>query len=155
MLPFAWTLRDYTYYVKASTGYSSEVDEMLKKAADVGSCPERDKCMILLLDEMHIRQDIVFDKSTGHMIGFANLGETNHHLLEFEQSIMNDTTPSPKYAKTMTVLMVRGLFSKLQFAYAQFPSTDITGDLLYDPFWEAVARIENCGLKVKLANHTH
>ena len=34
------------------------------------------------------------------------------------------------------------------FAYAQFLCTELTGELLYDPFWEAVMRIEYCGLKV-------
>ncbi len=147
-LPSQRTLRDYTYYVKASIGFSSEVDEMLMKAADVSSCPGRDKCVLLLLDEMHIRHDIVFDKHTGQMIGFTNLGDINRHLMDFEQSIMNNTKPSPNLAKTMAVLMVRGLFSKLQFAYAQLPSADLSGDQLYDPFWEAVGRIEKCGLKV-------
>ncbi len=45
----------------------------------------------------------------------------------------------------MMVFMVRGLFSSLKFPYAQFPCVDLSGDLLYDPFWEAV---RNCGLKV-------
>ena len=35
--------------------------------------------------------------------------------------------------------MVRGLFTPLQFPYAQFP---ISNDLMYEPFWEAVSRIE-------------
>ncbi len=48
----------------------------------------------------------------------------------------------------MLLFMVRGLFSKLQFAYVQFPALDLSGDLLYEPFWEAVGRIEKCGLKV-------
>ena len=48
----------------------------------------------------------------------------------------------------MMVFMVRGLFSSLQFPYAQFACADITGDMLYDSFWEAVRRIETCGLKV-------
>ena len=46
-------------------------------------------------------------------------------------------------AKTMVVFMVRGLFSKLQFLYAQFPCASLSGELLYDPFWEAVRRVEN------------
>ena len=71
-LPLQRTLRDYTHYVKASTGFSSEVDGMLVKAA---TCPEREKWVILLLDKMHIREDLVFDKHTGAMIGYANLGE--------------------------------------------------------------------------------
>lgn len=153
-LPSQRTLRDYTYYVKACTGFSSEVDDMLRKAADIDSCPERDKCVNLLLDEMHIRQDLVFDKHTGQMIGFTNLGDINRHLIDFEQSLNNNVAASPKLAKTMAVFMVRGLFSKLQFAYAQIPAADLSGDLLYDPFWEAVERIEKCGLKV-LLYHTY
>ena len=35
-----------------------------------------------------------------------------------------------------------------QFPYAQFPCAELTGELLLDPFWEAVKRIENVGLKV-------
>lgn len=122
------------------------------KAADINSCPDRDKCVTLLLDEMHIRQDIVFDKHTGQMTGFTNLGDINNHLIDLEQSLANDSEDSqsrcPKLAKTMMVFMVRGLFSKLQFPYVQLPSADLTGDLLYDPFWEAVGRLEKCGFKV-------
>ncbi len=44
--------------------------------------------------------------------------------------------------------MVRGLFSKLQFAYAQFPCAKLSGELQYEPFWEAAGRLEVCGLKV-------
>ena len=64
---------------------------MLLKAAKVDTCPECEKCAMLLLDEMHIREDIVFDKHSGEMIGFANLGEINEHLFVFERSIHDDT----------------------------------------------------------------
>ena len=57
-------------------------------------------------------------------------------------------TKTAQLAKTIVVFMVRGLFSKLQFPYAQFPCDNLSGDLLYDPFWEAVGRLENCGFKV-------
>ncbi len=154
-LPSQRTLRDYTYYVKASTGFNSDVDAMLLEAGEIESCtcPERNKYVGLILDEMHIRQDIVYDKHTGQMTGFVNLGDINSHLIDFEQALLNNSTPSPKFAKTMMVFMVRGLFSKLQFAYAQFPASDLTGDLLYEPFWEAVGRIERCGFKVLLASY--
>lgn len=45
-------------------------------------------------------------------------------------------------------MQVRGLFSPLQFAYAQFPCTDLSGEQMYDPFWEAVGRLEMCGFRV-------
>lgn len=148
-LPSQRTLRDYTHYIKARTGFSSEVDEMLVHEATLLSCAERDKCVIMLLDEMHVRKEIVYDKYTGEMIGFCDLGEMNNNLLEFEQSLSeSEVNPPPKVAKTMMVFMVRGLFTRLQFPYAQFACGDISGDLLYDPFWEAVGRLETCGFKV-------
>ena len=70
-LPTQRTLRDYTYHVKASIGFSSEVDQMLINETQQDN--ERDKNVIVLVDEMHIREDLVFDKHTGKLIGFANL----------------------------------------------------------------------------------
>ena len=112
-LPLQRTLRDYTHYVQAAAGFSHEVDVMLLKAAKVEVCPEREKLVLLLLDEMHIRGDIVYNKHSGEMIGFTNLGEINEHLKAFEKSICSTsdkpTPPSP--ARTMMVFMVRDLFS--------------------------------------------
>ena len=33
--------------------------------ANINSCSERDKYVIIIMDEMHIRQDIVYDKQSG------------------------------------------------------------------------------------------
>lgn len=124
---------------------------MLMHAVKVNSCPEREKCTILLLDEMHIRAGLVFDKHTGAMIGFANLGDISDHLTQFEKSLLS-SDPTPQLAKTMMVFMVRGLFTSLQFPYAQFPCAELSGEMLYDPFWEAVRRVETCGIKVYMYN---
>ena len=149
-LPSERTLQDYTHYVEAKQGFDSAVDKLLIEAAKVQSCPEREKCVILILDEIHIREQLVYDKHSGAFIGFANISDIVDHLAQFEQQINDEdgAVKSPKLAKTMMVFMVRGLFSALQFPYAQFPCADISGDMLYDPFWEAVRRIEACGLKV-------
>ena len=48
----------------------------------------------------------------------------------------------------MLVLFVRGLFSNIHFAYAQFSCISVSGDKMYDPFWEAVSRLEMCVFKV-------
>ena len=50
----------------------------------------------------------------------------------------NEQSPEFHKLKTMMVFMVRGLFGSHQFPYAQFACADITGEMLYDPFWEAV-----------------
>ena len=84
----------------------------------------------------------------GAIIGFTNIGDINSHLLAFERSLNNDMDQSTPLAHSMLVLLVRGLFSKLQFPYVQFPCTSLTGDQMFEPFWEAVGRLELCGFKV-------
>ena len=41
--------------------------------------------MVLILDEMHIKEDLVYDKHTGELVGFTNLGSINQHLQAFEK----------------------------------------------------------------------
>lgn len=64
-LPSQRTLRDYTHYTKASYGFSSAVDEQLMDMASVKTCHEREKYIIILMDEMHVKENLVYDKHTG------------------------------------------------------------------------------------------
>ena len=66
-LPSQRTLRDYTHHVKAKHGFSAEVDSQLCHAAKLFQCEEWQKHVIILLDEMHIKEDLVFDKHTGNL----------------------------------------------------------------------------------------
>ena len=66
-LPSQRTLRDYTHYADIKSGFSVEVDRQLIDAAQIRTSDERRKCVVLLLDEMHIREDLVFDKTSGIM----------------------------------------------------------------------------------------
>lgn len=65
-------------HVKASTGFSSEVDKMLIHASKAKSCPERNKCVMVLLDEMHIQ---VFDKHSRKMIGLGVQNQESFSLV--------------------------------------------------------------------------
>ena len=80
------------------------------------------------------------------LVGFENLGDTNYHLIRFEAAFSDDTVPRP-LAKSMLVLMVRGLSTNLRFPCAQFACSNLTGDLLNDPVWEAIS-IERQGIEV-------
>ena len=94
------------------------MDRQLLQAANFRSCPEWHKLVVLLLDEMHIREDLVYDKRTGQMIGFTNLGDINNNLLVFEQSAEENKTEGNVLAKSTMALMVRGLFTPLSYAFA-------------------------------------
>ena len=84
----------------------------------------------------------------GAVIGFTNLGEVNSHLQEYVKTLQDSGEGTSSLASSMLVFMVQGLFSRLEFPYAQFPCTALCGDQLYQPFWEAVSRLERIGLKV-------
>ena len=64
-LPSQRTLRDYTHYTQASCGFSSKVDKQIMDIASIQTCPEREKYVVILMDEMHIRENLVYDKHTG------------------------------------------------------------------------------------------
>ena len=89
--------------------------------------------VILVIDEVHIKDDLVYDKHSGVLIGFVNMGDINNHLLQYEASLSEDCS-TRSLAKSMLVFMIRGLFSNLNFPYAQFACSNLTGDLLFDHF---------------------
>ena len=148
-LPSQRTLRDYSHAVKAEVGFSMEVDHQLMTAAKVMTCEEWERLVVILMDEMYIKEDLVYEKHSGTLIGFANLGQVSNQLLAFEQSLEQDSSPSSVLAKSVMTFMVKGLFSPLKYPYAHFLCSSVTGDLLFNPFWEAVFRLERMGLKVR------
>ena len=144
-LPSQRTLRDYTHYIKSQVGFSSEVDEALVDAANLSV--DLNKYVILVMDEIFIKNDLVYDKHDGSLIGFVNIGDTNNQILEFE-AIVNTGESCASLAITMMVFMVRGLLHRLDYPYVQFACGKMSGDLIFDPIWEAVARLERIGFFV-------
>ena len=88
-LPSQRTLRDYTHYIKSSCGFSSEVDNDLLRAADYHSLEEWQTYVGLIIDEIHIKEDLVYDKHTGVLIGFTALGDINDQLLQANKNLLN------------------------------------------------------------------
>ena len=71
---------------------------------------------------MKIQEDLVFDKTGQQLHGFVNLGDVNCDLQALESQVKDDTNPSACIATHMQTLMIRGIFIKLQFPYANFPT---------------------------------
>ena len=67
-LPSQRTLRDYTHYATVTSGFSMAVDQQLIDAAHIGTCEDRKKCVVLLMDEMHIKEDLVYNKFSGMLL---------------------------------------------------------------------------------------
>ena len=109
-------MRDYTHYIPAKVGFSPEVDKQLIDMIDFTQ--EANTYVSMVIDEVHIKEDLVYDKHEGLLIGFANLGDISNHLLSFERSLADEPEQMPAIASSMLVIMMRGLTSKLNFPYA-------------------------------------
>ena len=76
---------------------------------------------MVMIDEMKIHEDLVFDKHGHDLLGFVNLGAVNEQLQELEKEAQA-AKPHENLATHMLTVMVRGIFVKLEFPYASFPT---------------------------------
>ena len=146
-LPSERTLRDYTHYFRSQTGFQQEVNQQLQKEANLEALPECRRFCSLVVDEMKVKENLVYDKYTGEIVGFISLGDINDQLLELERDCQNNEE-HPPIAKHVLALMVRGIFFKLEFPYAHFGTENVTADLLFPIIWEGIQQLEGMGLKV-------
>ena len=97
--------------------------------------------VVLLFDEMKIKSNLVFDKGTGELIGYVDLGdpEVNYATLD----------KIDKVASHAMVFLVRGVCTELKFSLAYFATDGVTSGQMMPLFWEAVAVLEmSCNLWV-------
>lgn len=66
-------LRNYKNYLKSKAGLRAENIEALKDKVVAFSA--RQRYVMLVMDEMKIQSNLVFDKYTGDLIGFVDLGD--------------------------------------------------------------------------------
>ena len=146
-LPSECTLRDYRHFASSSPGFSRDVDLQLLDLVKAQEPADLANFVSVIIDEMYIKEGLVFDKHTGSLTGFTDLGDVCNLLAEYEQqqSGGGSTTFCRPVAKCMVVFMVRGLFTSLKFAYAQFPSTSTKGCDLFVLLWKVIERLTRLG----------
>ena len=86
-LPSTRTLRDYTHYNTTRIGFSVATDLELLKHYEPWQ-----KRVGVSEDEMYIREGVVFDKHTGEIVGFTDMGDINNHLDRCYKT--NDSVPT-------------------------------------------------------------
>ena len=76
-LPSTRTLRNYTHYISPQAGFSKEVDKQLLEVSIAIGQGEWQKAVIIIFDEMYIKEELVYDKQTEKLIGLTNLDAIN------------------------------------------------------------------------------
>ena len=74
----------------------------------VTTAKEMEKFIVLAFDEMKIKEGLVYDKHSGHLMGFVSLGNINGELQEFERRVNGKPAP-PTIATHMLSFMIRGI----------------------------------------------
>ncbi len=64
---------------------------MLKKEAQLDNIPNWKKYVVLLFEEMKVKESLVYNKHTAQVIGFIELGEVHDHLTQLEQAVHTKT----------------------------------------------------------------
>ena len=62
------TLRDYTHCASGTTGFSSDVDQQTNAGSRCYQVPEWKEYVVLVLNEIYIKEDLVYNKRTGALI---------------------------------------------------------------------------------------
>ncbi len=141
-MPSERTLRSYTHWIKAGTGFQPAVDDQLLKEMNISE--EKDRHVVLCWDEVKIKEGLIFYKHACELIGFTDLGDINNDLNRLEKS----NPVGSEIATHVLLLMVRGLFNGVNFPYAHFATKSITADTLFPIVWEAVEHLQISGLNV-------
>ena len=115
--PSHYRLRKYNYYIKPERGFNQnimcELQNKVKKNSD------KEKCLVLLMDEMKIKENLVWDKHNGELIGYLDLGESDLNYA----TLLKVTTVAPH----VFVFLIRSILNLLKFSLANFPADGISG----------------------------
>ena len=131
-LPGESTLKDYTNAVLPQAGFNQNtLKELEKKTED---WPESKRFVVLMHDEMSIKEDLVFDRRSGEVVGFINPA--------------NWMPDGQTLATHVLVFMAVGINTSLKTTIGYMATRTCTADALYPLLWKAIGHLEICGLKV-------
>ncbi|CAH1263937.1 THAP9 [Branchiostoma lanceolatum] len=151
-LPHRTTLQQYGKFTEPTPGFNPDILTKLGEVSNLINLPDWKKNVTLVWDEMKIKSGLVFCKSSGDLIGFTDLGEINNEMKDFERRCreqQHGTDEQPDLATHVLALMVRGIFTNLEFVFGYYPCLGFSSDQLYPAIWDGTAILEDMGFHVR------
>jgi len=115
-LPSQRTLKDYKNAICPKAGFQNEVIEELKGLTN--SHFDVQRYVVLLFDEMKILSNLVFDKVSGELIGYTDLGDPDINFGTLDKV--------DELASHALVFFVRGICTDLKFSLAYFATSGVS-----------------------------
>ena len=140
-LPSNRTLFDYSHHIKSDLGLNADSLKLLKNEAEKQGMYHEEwrKYIGILFDEVKVKEDLVYDRVSGELIGYCNLDEVGNAIINLENVICGQENEVAKY---VLVLMVRSVTTSLKFPLAAYATQSITSDFLYPIIWNSIAVLE-------------
>ncbi|XP_034245499.1 uncharacterized protein LOC117647711 [Thrips palmi] len=147
-LPSSSTLFEYSHVKPAEEGIDKEALHSI--AQKVQKFPEKHKKYhVLMADEIHISQNLVFQKSTGRMIGYTSLDDVDNEVKNLEKSIDDpDKELEETVATKILVYMVKGVTNGVKEVVASFTTKDLSANQMYVWTWKVIGALERSGIAV-------
>lgn len=138
VLPSRRRLRDYKNYIKPTRGFNDKIiAELLQKVKDFS---DAEKFFVLLMDEMKIQENLVWDKHSGDLIGYVDLGDVdlNYATLQKTDAI----------ASHILVFLIRSIVNPFKFSLANFSTKGATSFQMFPLVWKAISICEANDIKI-------
>ena len=132
LIPSKRVLRDYKNYFKLKAGISDEnIEHLSDKSSSLAGIQ---RYVVVVMDEMKIQSNLVYDKYSGDLIGFVYLGDpmTNYVSLGDDNVI----------ATHALACLVRGMCSDLKQVIAYYFTENVTSYQIMSIFWKVVGVLE-------------
>ena len=136
MLPSRRVLRDYTNAITPRTGFNPGVINELRNSTK--SFINHQRFVFILYDESKVQGNLIWDKHSGELIGYVNLGDPDINFATLDK--VNEI------ASHALLFMVRGISTTLKHTLGYFATAGVSAVQLFPIFWKAVSILEmTCG----------
>ena len=82
---------------------------------------DKGKFVVLLMDEMKIQENLVWDKHNGELIGYVDLGDINYAAMSKVTTV----------ASHVLVFLIRSIVNPFKFSLANFATDGISASQMF------------------------
>ena len=101
---------------------------------------DKEKFVVLLMDEMKIQENLVWDKDTGELIGYVHLGE-----IDLNYATLSTVTTVGYH---VLVFLIHSIVNPFEFSLGNFAIDGISTSQMFPFLWKAISICGKSSLKV-------
>lgn len=147
-LPCRRTLFDYTHFKPVKDGIHYEVLESVAKKLENMELYQR--YHVLMADEIYISKNLVYESSTGKLIGYTSMGDVEKELSALDAFLKDpEAAPArPPLASKLLTFLIKGVSSSVKEVIATYAVDTLTKEQLYRWSWDVIGKCERSGVAI-------